>query len=112
LVANADGVAETQLRELDPKSLPYVPLPRAPLRWEARSGGPENPPEAEDSFEVHDAKWRLTAVELARLAFVSPMVAEAVAAGRAPAGINLQMLMDGRLALAPDWKDQQLLLQR
>jgi len=37
------------------------------------------------------------------------MVAEAVAAGRAPAGINLQMLMDGRLALAPDWKDQQLL---
>jgi hypothetical protein len=49
---------------------------------------------------------------LARLAFVSPMVAEAVAAGRAPAGINLQMLMDGRLALAPDWKDQQLLLQR
>jgi len=49
---------------------------------------------------------------LARLAFVSPMVAEAVAAGRAPAGINLQMLMDGRLALAPDWKDQQLMLQR
>ena len=35
---------------------------------------------------------------LARLAFVSPMVA----AGRAPAGINLQMLMDGRLALPPD----------
>jgi hypothetical protein len=40
------------------------------------------------------------------------MVAEAVAAGRAPAGINLQILMDGRLALPPDWKDQQLLLQR
>jgi hypothetical protein len=49
---------------------------------------------------------------LARLAFVSPMVAEAVAAGRAPAGINLQMLMDGRLAQPPDWKDQQLMLQR
>ena len=49
---------------------------------------------------------------LARLAFVSPMVAEAVAAGRAPAGINLQMLMDGRLALPPDWKDQQLMIQR
>jgi hypothetical protein len=47
---------------------------------------------------------------LARLAFVSPVVAEAVAAGRAPAGINLQMLVDGRLALPPDWKDQQLML--
>jgi hypothetical protein len=43
--------------------------------------------------------------------FLSPMIAEAVAAGRAPAGINLQMLMDGRLALPPDWKDQQLMLQ-
>jgi hypothetical protein len=49
---------------------------------------------------------------LAKLAFVSPMVAEAVAAGRAPTGVKLQMLMDGRLALPPDWKDQQLLFQR
>ncbi len=49
---------------------------------------------------------------LTKLAFVSPMVAEAVAAGRAPVGINLQMLMDGRLALPPDWTDQQLMLQR
>jgi hypothetical protein len=40
------------------------------------------------------------------------MIAEAVAAGRAPAGFNLQMLMDGRLALPLDWKDQQLMLQR
>lgn len=47
---------------------------------------------------------------LARLAFVSPVVAEAVAAGRAPVGINLQMLMDGRLALPPDWKDQLLMI--
>jgi hypothetical protein len=49
---------------------------------------------------------------LAKLAFVSPMVVEAIAAGHAPAGINLQMLMDGRLVLTPDWKDQQLMLQR
>jgi hypothetical protein len=47
---------------------------------------------------------------LARLAFVSPVVAEAVAAGHAPAAINLQMLVDGRLALPLDWKDQQLML--
>jgi hypothetical protein len=52
-----------RLRELDLKALPYVPLPRAPRRCEARSGGPEKPPEAEDTFEVRDAKWRLTAVE-------------------------------------------------
>ncbi|HKM53126.1 MAG TPA: hypothetical protein VJY33_06910 [Isosphaeraceae bacterium] len=47
---------------------------------------------------------------LARLAFASPVVAEAVAEGRAPTGINLQMLMDGRFALPLDWKDQQLML--
>ena len=52
------------LRELDLKSLPYVPLPRAPLRWEeARSHGTRKIPEAQDFFEVRDAKWRLTAVE-------------------------------------------------
>ena len=48
---------------------------------------------------------------LTKLAFVSPRVAEEVAAGHAPAGINLQMLMDGRLALPLDWNDQQLILQ-
>ncbi|MGD0076601.1 MAG: hypothetical protein ABSD31_20070 [Candidatus Binataceae bacterium] len=47
---------------------------------------------------------------LARLAFVSPVVAQAVAAGRAPAGINLQMLIDGRLAIPLDWNDQRLIL--
>jgi site-specific DNA recombinase len=47
---------------------------------------------------------------LARLAFVSPTVAEAVAGGRALAGINLQMLRDGRFTLPLDWKDQQLML--
>ncbi len=53
----------TRLRELDLKSLPYVSLPRAPLRWEAPSGDAGKAPEAEDSFEVRDAKWRLIAVE-------------------------------------------------
>ena len=53
-----------RLRELDLKSLPYVPLPRAPLRWEeARSREARKIPEAQDIFEVRDAKWRLTAVE-------------------------------------------------
>jgi hypothetical protein len=48
---------------------------------------------------------------LARLAFVSPMVAEAVAPGRAPDGINVQTLIDGPLALPADWMDQQRMLQ-
>jgi DnaJ domain len=53
-----------RLRELDLKSLPYVPLPRAPLRWEeARSKGAREIPEAQDTFEVRDAWWRLTMVE-------------------------------------------------
>ncbi len=53
-----------RLRELDLKSLPYVPLPRAPLRWrQARSGDARKMPEAEDAFEIRDAKWRLTAVQ-------------------------------------------------
>jgi len=44
---------------------------------------------------------------LTKLAFVAPAVAEALAEGRAPVGINLQMLMDGRLELAPCWRQQQ-----
>jgi hypothetical protein len=59
---NREG-RNARLHELDLKSLPYVPLPRAPLRWESRSGGAGKAPEAEDAFEVRDAKWRLTAVE-------------------------------------------------
>lgn len=46
---------------------------------------------------------------MARLAFVST-IAEAFAAGRAPAEVNLQKLMDGRQALPLDWKDQQQLM--
>ena len=42
---------------------------------------------------------------LALLAFVSPTIVEGVADGCAPAEFNLQMLMDGRLALPLDWKD-------
>jgi DNA invertase Pin-like site-specific DNA recombinase len=44
---------------------------------------------------------------LTKLAFVAPAIAEAIAAGRPPHGVNLQMLMDGRLELAPCWFEQQ-----
>jgi len=49
---------------------------------------------------------------LTKLAFVAPPIAEAIAAGRAPIGINLQMLMDGRLKLGPCWSEQQQMFRR
>jgi DnaJ domain len=56
-------VHNTRLRELDLKSLACVALPRA-QRWEeARSDQTRKVPEAQDEFEVRDAKWRLTTVE-------------------------------------------------
>lgn len=44
---------------------------------------------------------------LTKLAFVGPPIAEAIAAGRTPPGVNLQMLMDGRLELAHCWFEPQ-----
>jgi hypothetical protein len=73
-----------------------------------RSSFPSSPIAGRDCATRRPPKRYVT--RLARLAFVSPVVAEAVAAGRAPAGTNLQMLVDGRLALPSDWKDQQLML--
>ena len=53
------------------------------------------------------AKRYLT--RLTKLAFVSPVYVEAIARGEAPIAINLQMLMDGRVALPLGWKDQEQL---
>jgi site-specific DNA recombinase len=44
---------------------------------------------------------------LTRLAFVSPVVVDAIAEGLLPGQINLQSLMDGRLALPKEWRDQE-----
>jgi len=43
------------------------------------------------------------------MAFVSPAFADAIAEGSAPLATNLQMLMDGRLALPLSWNDQEQL---
>jgi hypothetical protein len=43
---------------------------------------------------------------LTKLAFIAPSLAEAIAEGRMLIGLNLQMLMDGRLELAPCWSEQ------
>jgi DnaJ domain len=49
---------QAHLRELDLKSLPYVTLPRAPVRCEQPERTAPN-----DVFEIRDAKWRLRSVE-------------------------------------------------
>src|SRR5229473_7064518 len=53
-----------RLHEIDLKSLPYVPLPRAPMRW----GTPSNRAhpqmqEGEALFEIRDASWQLASIE-------------------------------------------------
>ena len=54
-----------RFREIDVASLSYVPLPRAPLRWEEAQADRERAaaPEAEEPFEVHDADWRIGTIE-------------------------------------------------
>ena len=48
------------LRELDLNSLPYVPLPRAPMRSGTPSARAQSQmQEAEALFEIHNAPWQL-----------------------------------------------------
>ncbi len=50
-----------QLREIDITSLNYVPLPRAPLRWEEAQARRERTALSEPSepFEIRDANWTI-----------------------------------------------------
>ena len=53
-----------RLHELAVESLTYVPLPRAPLRWEeAQVGSKRAVPQTEDHFEIRDADWQIETVE-------------------------------------------------
>ena len=58
---------------------------------------------AEDNAHVQQA--------LTKLAFIAPSIVEAILEGRAPAALSLQMLMDNRVSLPLDWKDQERLLK-
>jgi ParB-like chromosome segregation protein Spo0J len=100
-----DGQAHVP-QHIDPASLKA--LARARCWFEEIASG-----RAKSLFEIarREGLPKRYVTRLARLAFVSPVIAEAVAAGQTPAGINLQMVMDGRLALPLDWNDQQLSLQ-
>ncbi len=53
------------MREIDIASLDYVPLPRAPLRWQEAQVTRERAvvPEPSEPFEIRDAKWTIVAVE-------------------------------------------------
>lgn len=51
-------------REIDIDTLPYVPLPKAPQRWEAKQGHRRLDAEASEWFEIRDAEaWELTSME-------------------------------------------------
>ncbi|HWP92591.1 MAG TPA: J domain-containing protein [Thermodesulfobacteriota bacterium] len=54
------------MREIDVARIPYVPLPRSPLRWEEAQvrGSAAELPEAIDYFEVRDANgWEIGTIE-------------------------------------------------
>lgn len=59
-----------RLREIEIGSLSYVPLPRAPLRWEETQARRERAviPEAEEHFEVRDADWQVVTIDKIPLA--------------------------------------------
>lgn len=53
------------VHEIDVNAISFVPLPRAPIKWEeAQSRRAEaDAPEAADLFEVHDAPWQVASIE-------------------------------------------------
>ncbi len=54
-----------RLREIDTSSLRYIPLPRAPIRWEDAAAIRERGtgPDPEDLFEIRDADWSFASIE-------------------------------------------------
>src|ERR1700719_905292 len=53
-----------RLRELDLNLLPYVSLPRAPMRWTTPSARVHpQMQEAEALFEIRDGPWQLASIE-------------------------------------------------
>ena len=53
------------LKEIHTADLTYIPLPRAPLRWEETAAGRQKVgfKEATADFEVHDADWHINSLE-------------------------------------------------
>lgn len=58
------GKASKRCLEIKIEGLPYIPLPRAPARWEAQTGKPDGETKAADWFELLDAPdWVISSVE-------------------------------------------------
>lgn len=53
------------LREINVASLNYVPLPRAPMRWEEAQSTRERGkvPNAEDLFDIRDTDWSVSSID-------------------------------------------------
>jgi site-specific DNA recombinase len=96
-----DGRADEQ-RQVDPALLKA--LARARAWFEDVASG-----RASSLAEIsrREGLRKRYVARLTKLAFIAPAISEAIAEGRTPIGINLQMLMDGRLELAPCWSEQQ-----
>ena len=63
--SHRDESEPPEIQEIDISSLKYVPLPRAPLRWEEAQAGRERAQASakQDHFEIRDADWQLASIE-------------------------------------------------
>jgi DNA invertase Pin-like site-specific DNA recombinase len=93
-------------RKVDPALLKAIARAR---RWFEEVASGHVPSLAAIARREHLAKRYVA--RLTKLAFITPSVVEAVVEGRAPAALNLQMLMDPRFSLPLSWKDQERLLE-
>ncbi len=62
--SHRNGRASKRCLEIKIEDLPYVPLPRAPARWETPRRSPARDRQAQDWFEIQDASdWAISSVE-------------------------------------------------
>ncbi len=63
--SHRDEPEPPEIQEIDISSLEYVPLPRAPLRWEEAQAGRERAQASaeNDHFEIRDAEWQLATMK-------------------------------------------------
>ncbi len=96
-----DGKDEIR-RKVDPALLKTIARAR---RWFEEVASGHMPSLTAIARRDHLAKRYVA--RLIILAFIAPSIVEAVTEGRAPAGLNLQMLMDSRVKLPLVWTDQE-----
>ena len=100
-----DGKDEIR-RKVDPALLKAIARAR---RWFEEVASGRVPSLAAIARREHLAKRYVA--RLTKLTFIAPLIMEAIVEGRAPAALNLQMLMDSRVTVPLGWKDQERLLE-